>query len=118
MELWSIKAEQKNSYILYREAMMFVSVDVKDKNNMLEDSFTFLNIMKDMLIETAEILRQIIEEHEYFTQSASADETQAPTHSLKEIIDPPIFKIIVEKGSRGLGTLDYEEYGVKPSVKK
>jgi hypothetical protein len=46
MELWSIKAEQKNSYILYREAMMLVSVDVKDKNNMLEDSFSFLNIMK------------------------------------------------------------------------
>ncbi|CEI89117.1 hypothetical protein RMCBS344292_03486 [Rhizopus microsporus] len=118
MELWSIKAEQKNSYILYREAMMFVSVDVNDKNNMLEDSFTFLNTMKDMLMETADILSQIIEEHESFTQSASADETQAPTHSLKEIIDPPIFKIIVEQGSRGLGTLDYEEYSVKLSVKK
>lgn len=71
-----------------------------------------------MLIETADILSQIIEEHESFTQSASADETQAPTHSLKEIIDPPIFKIIVEQGSRGLGTLDYEEYSVKLSVKK
>ncbi|CEG69431.1 hypothetical protein RMATCC62417_05508 [Rhizopus microsporus] len=118
MELWSIKAEQKNSYILYREAMMFVSVDVNDKNNMLEDSFTFLNTMKDMLMETADILSQIIEEHESLTQSASADETQAPTHSLKEIVDPPIFKIIVEQGSRGLGTLDYEEYSVKLSVKK
>lgn len=46
MELWSVKAEQKNSYILYREAVMFVFVDVKNKNSMLEDSFTFLNTMK------------------------------------------------------------------------
>lgn len=69
-------------------------------------------------METAGILRQIIEEHESFTQIISTDETQAPTHSLEKIINPPIFKIVVKQGSRGLGALDYKEYSVNPSAKK